>query len=45
VPGGEHDDDLVGELSEPVRGAVDGAVRLVESLVEDIIAAESREGG
>jgi hydrogenase maturation protease len=45
VPGGEHDDDLLGELSEPVRDAVDGAVRLVESLVEDIIGPESREGG
>ena len=35
---GEHDADLVGELSAPVRGAVDAAVPLVESLVEELTA-------
>jgi hydrogenase maturation protease len=38
---GEHDEDLVGELSEPVRAAVDEALPLVESLVADL-AAELR---
>jgi hypothetical protein len=31
---GEHDDDLVGELSAPVRAAVGEAVDLVRSVVE-----------
>jgi hydrogenase maturation protease len=35
---GEHDEDLVGELSPPVQAAVDEAVRLVESLVADLAA-------
>jgi hydrogenase maturation protease len=38
---GEHDDDLVGELSAPVGAAVDEAVRVVESLVAEL-AAEVR---
>jgi hydrogenase maturation protease len=38
---GEHDDDLVGELSAPVRAAVDEAVRVVESLLAEL-AAEFR---
>ena len=33
---GEHDDDLVGELSDPVRAAVDEAVTVVESLVAEL---------
>jgi hydrogenase maturation protease len=35
---GEHDEDLVGELSLPVRAAVDEAVPLVESLVAELSA-------
>jgi hydrogenase maturation protease len=35
VLGGEDYDEMVMELSEPVRAAVDEAVRLVESLVEE----------
>ena len=38
---GEHDEDLVGELSAPVGAAVDEAVRVVESLVAEL-AAEFR---
>jgi Ni,Fe-hydrogenase maturation factor len=34
------EEDVVGELSEPVRAAVPGAVELVESLVK-----EMTEGG
>jgi hydrogenase maturation protease len=34
---GEHDDELVGELSPPVSAAVDDAVALVESLVRELI--------
>jgi hydrogenase maturation protease len=33
---GEHDEDLVGELSDPVRAAVNEAVPLVESLVAEL---------
>jgi hydrogenase maturation protease len=33
---GEHDEDLIGELSAPVRAAVDEAVELVESVVQDL---------
>jgi hypothetical protein len=33
----------VGELSEPVLAAVDEAVRLVESLVEELSVAEPQE--
>jgi hydrogenase maturation protease len=36
VVGGEAHDDLLMELSEPVRAAVEEAVKLVESLVEEI---------
>jgi hydrogenase maturation protease len=41
------DEDLLMELSEPVRGALDEAVRLVESLVEELVTAgdERRDGG
>jgi hydrogenase maturation protease len=35
---GEHDDELVGELSEPVRAGVDEAVAVVRSLVEELKA-------
>jgi hydrogenase maturation protease len=35
---GEHDEDLVGELSEPVRAAVEAAVPLVSSLVAELAA-------
>jgi len=37
VVSGEHDEDLVGELSEPVQAAVEDAVPLVESVVSDLI--------
>jgi hydrogenase maturation protease len=33
-------EDLVAELSEPVRAALDGAVRMVESLLDDLTTAE-----
>ena len=36
VVSGEDYDDMLMELSEPVRAAVDEAVKLVESLVEEI---------
>jgi hydrogenase maturation protease len=36
VVSGEDYDDMIMELSEPVRTAVDEAVKLVESLVEEI---------
>jgi hydrogenase maturation protease len=41
------DDEIVMELSEPVRAALDEAVRLVESLVAELITAgeDGREGG
>jgi hydrogenase maturation protease len=32
-----EEEDLVGELSEPVRASLDGAVELVESLVGDLL--------
>jgi hydrogenase maturation protease len=35
---GEHDEDLVGELSPPVQAAVDEAIPLVESLVAELAA-------
>jgi hydrogenase maturation protease len=35
---GEHDEDLVGELSPSVRAAVDEAVTLVESMVVELLA-------
>jgi hydrogenase maturation protease len=37
--------DLVGDLSEPVRAALDPAVRLVESLLEELTTTEQREVG
>ncbi|MDX6408238.1 MAG: hydrogenase maturation protease [Gaiellaceae bacterium] len=37
VIAGEHDEDLVGELSEPVAAAVDQAVELVITLVADLM--------
>jgi hydrogenase maturation protease len=43
-PSGE-DEELVGALSEPVRAAVDGAVELVESLVEDIMTPKGSDEG
>ncbi len=36
VMSGEDYDDMLMELSEPVRAAVEEAVKLVESLVEEI---------
>jgi hydrogenase maturation protease len=36
IPGGEDYDDMVMELSEPVRAAVEEAVKLVESLVTEV---------
>jgi hydrogenase maturation protease len=33
----EHDDELVGELSTPVRAAVDPAATLVQSVVDDVL--------
>lgn len=36
---GENYDDMLMELSEPVRAAVDEAAKLVESLVEEIMTA------
>jgi hydrogenase maturation protease len=40
---GEETDELVGELSEPVRLAVDEAVRLVETLLGEVIESVERE--
>ena len=39
------DDEVVAELSEPVRAALDEAVRLVESLVERLDDIDATEGG
>jgi hydrogenase maturation protease len=39
----DDDDEVVAELSEPVRAAVDGAVHLVESLIDDLHAERSEE--
>jgi hydrogenase maturation protease len=36
VLSGEHYDDMLMELSEPVQRAVDEAVKLVESIVEEV---------
>jgi hydrogenase maturation protease len=41
---GEHDEDLVGRLSDPVRAAVDEAVMLVRSLVEELTAESEANG-
>ena len=38
------EEELVGELSEPVRAAVDGAVEMVESVVVDILKDDEGEG-
>jgi hydrogenase maturation protease len=40
---GDHDEDLVGELSAPVRAAVGEAVRLVEELLSDLIGEKGGE--
>jgi hypothetical protein len=39
-----EEEDVVAELSEPVRAAVEQGVRLVRSLVEELRAGESDEG-
>lgn len=39
------EEDLVGELSEPVAAAVDGAVELVESVLEELLERNGRETG
>jgi hydrogenase maturation protease len=41
---GEHDEDLVGELSRPVEAAVDAALGMIESLVAEL-TAELRSTG
>jgi hydrogenase maturation protease len=41
VIGGEDYEEMVMELSQPVRTAVEEAVKLVESLVEELGEAES----
>ena len=43
VLSGEHDDDMLMELSEPVQRAVDEAVKLVESIVEEVNARTTNE--
>ena len=40
VLSGESYDDMLVELSDPVRGAIDEAVRLVESLVADLLSTD-----
>ncbi len=37
------EEELVGELSEPVRAAVDGAVGLVESVLAELLKSNGRE--
>ena len=39
-----EEEDLVAELSEPVRAALDEGVRLVESLLRDLTASEQEVG-
>jgi hypothetical protein len=39
------EEELVGELSAPVRAALDDAVRLVESVVADVLKEASERGG
>jgi hydrogenase maturation protease len=41
---GEHDEDLVAELSPPVRAAVDEAVPVLESLVAELAAELEKTG-
>jgi hydrogenase maturation protease len=40
---GEHDEDLVGELSTPVRAAVDQAVGLVTTLVAELLDPDRKD--
>ena len=44
VVGGEDHDDMLMELSEPVRAAVEEATKLVESLVEKLSADDGKVG-
>ena len=44
VVGGEDYDDMLMELSEPVRAAVEEATKLVESLVEKLSADDCKVG-
>jgi hydrogenase maturation protease len=44
VVGGEDHDDMLMELSEPVRAAVEEATKLIESLVEKISADDGKVG-
>jgi len=37
------EEDLVGELSEPVRAALDGAVELVESVLEELLEIDAKD--
>lgn len=39
------DEELLGELSEPVGGAVEEAVRLVESVLDELLEDDVRGGG
>jgi hypothetical protein len=39
---GEDYDDMLMELSEPVRAAVEEAAKLVESLVGEIVAEDDK---
>jgi hydrogenase maturation protease len=41
VPGG--DDEMVAELSEPVRAALGEAVRMVESLIDDLVSGRTND--
>lgn len=43
VMSGDADEDMIMELSAPVRAAVDEAVQMVESLVADIRGAEEQK--
>jgi hydrogenase maturation protease len=42
---GASDEDIVGELSAPVEAAIPGAIALVESLVDDLLADNGTKGG
>jgi hydrogenase maturation protease len=39
-----EEEDVVAEISEPVRAALDEGVRLVEALLEDLTTSPSEEG-
>jgi hypothetical protein len=39
------EEELVGDLSEPVRAVLDDAAELVESLIAEIVAETKSEGG